>query len=151
MAGLNVANLKGFKAALPVRGTVELEIVQGRDFTGKEDADGEKSRGYALKYRITGPDFATMTDGNSAIGYEFEEIVTLPRAALIAEKPKAAEGMNKRVINRITAAFGEDFPDEISGTSFTGKNVKAEIYTQFDSFAGEEIVKIDHLLPVVPF
>lgn len=142
---MDVGNLRGFKTPLPVKGIVDLEITQGRDFTGKEDSNGEKSRGYSLKYRITGPDYAVMNDGNSAIGFEFEELVTLPRETLERENPTAAARMKKRVLNRIEGAFGEDFPSELNGTMFTGKRVKGEIYTSWDDYAGDTIVKLDHL------
>ena len=140
---INTSDLKGFKVPLPVRGTVQLRIVKGRDVEGTNpDANGEKSKGLGFKYEITGPAEAMMTDGNSAIGYQFEESVWLPRDTLKASNPQVASRMKADFAARLDAAFGDDVPGEVSGPDFDGREIVAEIYTQFDDYAGAEVVKV---------
>ena len=141
--GLDVGDLHGFKAPLPTKGDYSLKVLSARDFEGKkEDENGEVVIGVSYKLRIMGPEYSQLTSGEPAVGFEFEDTLMLPRQSLIKKNPSAATRAKKAMAARLEACFGPDFPSNVEAADWKDREFGAELYVQFDSYAGEEIVKI---------
>jgi len=133
---MNVSNLKGFVKATITKGTYVLEIVSVKESEGKNaDANGQFTPILNFDYKIVGPDSATKTNNESAINEHIFEMVCLPREST------SAAGKDMMMANmkmHLVAAFGEDFPDEITTEDWVGKLVQANVEVDFDDYSKED-------------
>lgn len=131
-----------FTMPIPARGKYELEIVDASEITGKTpDVNGDCSHGIKLTFSVTNDD-AMMTDGNTAIGYVFNQTWWEPRQSLIDSKPNVAMRMRRDIATLIKSAFGDSAPEEIAEHDWIGRRITAYLGDEFDEFQGETIVKV---------
>jgi hypothetical protein len=141
--GLDVSDLRGFKAPMPTKGEYDLEIVDAREFVGKkEDENGEVTTGVSFKLKIVGPDFAQLTTGEPAVGFTFENALMLPRKSLLQKNPQVAGRMKKEFASRLEACFGNEFPGTVEPSDWAARQFRGELYVSWDDYAKDDVVRI---------
>ena len=149
MAGLNTEGLADFKAPILPKGKYEVEVMSGRDVEGSSvDENGEKSQGWGLRVQVVGPEDATLSDGNSAIGFTFEQRIWFPREMLKKNKPQAAARMTKACIEFMKAAFGEIPAGDVHGKDFEHQRFCVRGKSKYDDFAKEDLFEIEEAMPL---
>ena len=151
MSGLNTEGLENFKVPVLPRGKYEFEVMRGADCEGaSQDENGQKSSGWDFNFQVVGPDTATLSDGNSALGYTFRQRVWFPREGLKAKNPQVAARMTKAAIQFMTAAFGTIPVGECHGKDFEHTRFLGTGRPKYDSFQKEDIFEIETPEPLVP-
>lgn len=149
MSGLNTEGLADFKAPILPKGKYEFEIRTGRDREGsKADENGEKSQGWEFELVVTGPEDATLSDGNSALGYRSKQSIWFPRESLKREKPQQAAKMTRAAIEWMKAAFGTIPGGDVHGKDFEGTHVLGSGRSKFDSFQKEDVFEVDEVASI---
>lgn len=145
--GLDISKVKNYKAPLPAKGKVILEIVDLKMFESKNANEvGEKTQGLDYRLKIVGPDEAIMDNGDSAIGYTFFDRMMLPTQTTEAKSPQWSSKQKARFSKRLDAIYGKGgAPDDLDNSVLkerVGVQFQAAISTGWDDFADDYIVKI---------
>lgn len=143
---MDVSSIKNYKPITLPNGMYEAVIVSAREITGSNpDEFGEYSEGLALKYKIDGPDIATLSNGDSAMGFQVEEVLWAPRSHA---KPGYVDRYNKAMVQRLTAVFGEDYPEDIPAVDWSDHRVKIQTKLQWSDFNQEEVPTIQRVMKI---
>lgn len=149
MAGLNTEGLAEFKAPILPKGKYEVEVMSGRDVEGNSvDDNNEKSSGWGFRLQVVGPEDATLSDGNSALGFTFEQRVWFPREALKKNKPQAAARMTKSCIEFMKAAFGEIPAGDCHGKDFEHSRFMVRGRSKYDAYNKEDLFEVEEAMPL---
>jgi len=101
---MDVSKLRGWKPSTLPKGRYLVEVKYANDFESPNaNENGEYTTGTRFRLKVVGPENALKDNGESAIGYEFDD-------ALINSKPsssvKAKEFLDGRLAHRLEACFG---------------------------------------------
>lgn len=146
---MDVSKLRDWKPSTLPKGRYLLEVKFANEFeSSSANENGEYTTGIRFRLKVVGPENALKDNGESAIGYEFDD-------SLINSKPsssvKAKEFLDGRIAHRLDACFGKDYPDNIAAEDWVGRQFWADCKKKFDEFKGEDVPDISKVYPLGRF
>lgn len=146
---MDVSKLHGWKPSTLPKGRYLLEVKGASDFeSASANENGEFTRGTRFRMSVVGPESALKDNGESAIGYEFDDSLIEPKAT---SSTKAREFLEGRIAHRLEACFGAEFPDKIEGADWIGRQFWADCKKKFDAYRGEDVPDITKVYPLSRF
>ena len=128
-------------ACLP-KGEYELRVVFAEAFQGsKADDNGEFTTGTKFQYEVMGPATAVLSNGMSAIGYKFDELLQEPKASA---SPKFVEMCNGWWHAQLKAIFGDNIPNIVQPEDYIDRLFKAGCKPDWDDYKQADLPKITY-------
>lgn len=129
-----------WKPALPVKGEYELKIVFAENFVGKNpDDNGEVSVGTKFRYEILGPSDRLMTNGASAVGFQFSELMLEPKRS---SSPKYVEMCSAKWNAQLDVCFGDEVPPTVEPEDFFDRVFIATVAPKWSEFDQAEVATV---------
>ena len=125
-----------WKPPVLVKGKYEVKIVFAESFVGtKVDDNGEVSVGMSFQYEVTGPADAVMSDGSSAVGYRFKELMLEPKRN---SSMKYINMCNAKWHSQFDACFGDNVPENVEPEEFFDRCFLITAYPKWDEYSQED-------------
>lgn len=129
---MNTSQYREWTPPCPVQGMYDLKVNFAENFRGSNpDDNGEVSVGMKFRYDIVGPHDAVLDNGESAIGFQFEELLLEPKQS---SSPKYKEMCMRKWNAQLKSIFGDMVPDNVSPEDFFDKIFTASAKPKWSDF-----------------